>query len=335
MKGKRNILTRYKWDVIGVWSALLVGCFGVLLFTGSLVLLGCRRLAVRQPEEPQAVVTKPVKPFTLPAIPITLTDPATRADYLVAHYWDSLDFADTTRLTDEQIEQAFADYLDVLAYASPDAANTSIGRTLDKARPVQAAFGWFTEMYEKYLYDPNSPMQNEERYRVVLEHIIADQQIEDIYKVRPAFQLEQENKNRPGNVASDFTYTLANGKKGTLHGIKADYTLLFFYDPECPDCRHTREFLQQSEQVTNLVNSGKLKILALYPDEDIETWKAYRSAIPPTWLNACDGTAAKKIKSKLYAIRAIPSLYLLDKNKRVLLRDAVIEQIIPVLTAGI
>jgi hypothetical protein len=93
--------------------------------------------------------------------------------------------------------------------------------------------------------------------------------------------------------------------------------------------------LQQSEQVTDLVNSGKLKILALYPDEDIETWKAYRSAIPPTWLNACDGTAAKKIKSKLYAIRAIPSLYLLDRNKRVLLRDAVTEQVIPVLTAGI
>ena len=280
--------------------------------------------------------TQAHKPFSLPEIPATITNPGERAEYLISHYWDNFSFVDTTWLaTHDQIEQAFSDYLSLLPHTTPKVVTASIGGILDKSLAQQSIFNWFTGMFDKYLYDVNSPFRDEECYAIVVEHIVNSPDVDEIYKLRPKAQLEQINKNRPGNMASDFTYTLANGKKGTLHGIKADYTLLFFYDPECPDCRHTREFLEQSEQVTNLVNSGKLKILALYPDEDIETWKAYQSAIPSTWLNACDGTATKKIKSKLYAIRAIPSLYLLDRNKRVLLRDAVTEQVIPVLTVGI
>ena len=337
MKVIGNILRKYRWDIICGWSVMLAGCFICLFGVGTLLAAGCTRIRAKQPEVSAKQATQIAhKPFTLPEIPATITNPGERAEYLISHYWDNFSFADTTWLANpDQIEQAFSDYLSLLSHTTPKVATASIGGILDKSLAQQSIFNWFTGMFDKYLYDVNSPFRDEECYAVVVEHIINSPDVDEIYKLRPKAQLEQINKNRPGNVASDFTCTLANGKKGTLHGIKADYTLLFFYDPECPDCRHTREFLQQSEQVTDLVNSGKLKILALYPDEDIETWKAYRSAIPPTWLNACDGTAAKKIKSKLYAIRAIPSLYLLDRNKRVLLRDAVTEQVIPVLTAGI
>lgn len=337
MKVIGNILKKYRWDIICGWSVMLTGCFVCLFGVGTLLAAGCTHFKAKQPEVSAKQATQIAhKPFTLPEIPATITNPGERAEYLISHYWDNFSFADTTWLaTPDQIEQAFSDYLSLLPHTTPKVVTASIGGILDKSLAQQSVFNWFIEMFDKYLYDVNSPFRDEERYAVVVEHIVNSPDVDEIYKLRPKAQLEQIKKNRPSNIASDFTYTLANGKKGTLHGIKADYTLLFFYDPECPDCRHTREFLQQSEQVTNLVNSGKLKILALYPDEDIETWKAYRSAIPSAWLNACDGTAAKKIKSKLYAIRAIPSLYLLDRNKRVLLRDAVIEQVIPVLTAGI
>ena len=40
------------------------------------------------------VVATPLQ-FTLPEIPTFLTDPAGRADYLVRHYWDNVNFADT------------------------------------------------------------------------------------------------------------------------------------------------------------------------------------------------------------------------------------------------
>lgn len=336
MRVIKNILKKYRWDIICGWSVMLTGCFVCLFGVGTLLAAGYTRIKANQPEVSAGQTAQmPRKPFALPEIPATIINPGERAEYLISHYWNNLAFADATWLANpNQIEQAFADYLSLLPHTTPEVAIISIGKVLDKSLAQQSVFSWFTGMFDKYLYDVNSPFRDEECYAIVVEHIINNPDVDEIYKLRPEAQLEQINKNRPGNVAADFTYTFANGRKGTLHGIKADYTLLFFYDPECPDCRYTREFLQQSEQIADLVNSGKLKILALYPDEDTKTWKTYWSAIPSTWLNAYDGTATKKIKSKLYAIRAIPSLYLLDRDKRVLLRDAMVEQIVLALTVG-
>lgn len=43
-----------------------------------------------------AVQADTVKKFTLPLIPAMLNTPELRADYLVRHYWDNMDFTDTT-----------------------------------------------------------------------------------------------------------------------------------------------------------------------------------------------------------------------------------------------
>ena len=80
--------------------------------------------------------------------------------------------------------------------------------------------------------------------------------------------------------------------------------------------------------------AGKLKILAFYPDEDTQAWKAREAVIPPGWINARDASAGLVVKGELYAIRAIPSLYLLDGRKRVLLKDAPAEQVITALGDG-
>lgn len=323
MKGIKKILSRYYWDRIGVWSLILAGCFGILFYAGTLLASGCNRLLANQPKTSQKEQVAATTPFTLPAIPVLLTDADSRAQFLVAHWWDNLDFADTTWLAHaEFIEQAFVDWLDVMHCTSADAAATSIRATLGKARAQQKAFDWFTAMFDKYLYEPNSPMLDEERYSVVLEHIMADRDIDELYKIRPAHQLEEIGKNRAGTVAADFTYTLPDGSTGRLHGIKADYTLLYFYNPDCTDCKRTKALLEQSEAVSALVSGGRMRVLALYPDDKTEEWKAYAPEIPSAWINARDASAGLDVKNRLYAIRAIPSLYLLDRNKRVLLKDA-------------
>ena len=77
-----------------------------------------------------------------------------------------------------------------------------------------AMFQYFSEMMEKYLYDPNSPLRNEEMYIAVLEYLTESSSLSDVEKIRPAHLLELALKNRIGTPATDFTYTLANGKTG-------------------------------------------------------------------------------------------------------------------------
>ena len=64
-----------------------------------------------------------------------------------------------------------------------------------------------------------------------------------------------------------------------------------------------------------------LKVLSVYPDEDMKAWKEYFPTLPTHWLNGYD--ASQQIKNEeLYDLRAIPTLYLIDRKKFVILKDA-------------
>ena len=279
-----------------------------------------------------AVDTKPC--FTPPAVPAAITDQNGRADYLVLHWWDHFNFSDTACINHaDAAEQAFVDFINILTITNEDKTAAAIRKLFTRAGQEKSGqmYRYFWKTAEKYLYDPNSPMRNEEQYEAVLEYIIADSTIDSLNKIRPVYQLEQINKNRVGMTAANFTYTLPDGKKGTLHGIKADYTLLYFYNPDCQDCQRTKEVLEHSPLIAEPVNSGKMKILAFYPDEGLAAWEAYRTAIPSEWINARDGSRELTVQKELYAVRAVPSIYLLDRNKKVILKDASVEQVTEIL----
>ena len=333
MKTIRSILNRYRWNFIGVWSLLLTLCICSLLLLASFILTGCKYLSAQQPitasTDMSTIPPDSVNFFTLPEIPVMLVDPADRTEYFVSHYWDNLNPDASGLLTNaDNLEQTFSNYLALCVHANLEVISSSIGNILEKSVSCQPMFDWFTDMFEKYLYLPNSPYRNEQQYRIVLEHIIGNPHVADAYKSRPLFQLEQLNKNRPGTIATNFSYLLPDDSKATLHGIKADRTLLFFYEPDCPDCKRTKEMLYNSEVVARLLNTGKLRILLLYPDEDISHWKASHSSLPSTWISGRDASPEFIIKNKLYAIRATPSLYLLDQHKRILQKDVTPEEII-------
>mgnify|MGYP002237367013 FL=1 len=55
-------------------------------------------------------------------------------------------------------------------------------------------------------------------------------------KIAPEHDLRMALQNRVGLPANDFRYTLASGRTGTLYGIRADYTLVFFNNPDCGMC---------------------------------------------------------------------------------------------------
>ena len=59
--------------------------------------------------------------FPFPQIPAVLTSPEERRSYLLAHYWDEYDFADTVLLHKAEVtEQGLVNYID-LVVSHPDA----------------------------------------------------------------------------------------------------------------------------------------------------------------------------------------------------------------------
>lgn len=62
-------------------------------------------------------------------------------------------------------------------------------------------------------------------------------------------------------------------------------------------------------------------MLSFYPDEELEEWRKHLNEFPEEWINSYDKELTLREK-QLYDLKAIPTLYLLDREKKVLLKDA-------------
>ncbi|WP_294470347.1 DUF5106 domain-containing protein [uncultured Bacteroides sp.] len=293
----------------------------ILPILGLLLLCSCKSgnaSSQNKNEAPQDTI----KTFTLPDIPIVMTAPEQRADFLVKHFWDNVNFADTNYIHHPEVtEQAWADYCDILNHVPLETAQEAIRNTIERSSADKKVFNYITELADKYLYDPNSPLRNEEFYIPVLEVMVSSPVLEEIEKVRPQARLKLAQKNRIGTKALNFTYTLASGAQGNLYQLNADYILLFINNPGCHACEETIAGLKNTPIINQLIEQKKLKLLSIYPDEELDEWRKHLNEFPKEWINGYDKTFAIK-EQQLYDLKAVPTLYLLNKEKTVLLKDA-------------
>lgn len=263
------------------------------------------------------------KAFSLPDVPASLTSPEDRAAYLSLHYWDNFDFADTTLIARPEItEQAFVDFISILPYTTK--AQTAVDSLFSRASGREEMLWHFISLADKYLYEPNSPMHNEDLHILVLRALVDNPRLEEIDKERPRHLLELALKNRPGDVAADFTVVCRDGKRRQLSGIKAECLLLYFNDPDCEDCRRVKEQLAESATVSSLLKAGRLGLLSVCVEGKSSAW--VNAAFPELWIDSYDEGQRLTIDD-VYDLKAMPTLYLLDAGKRVILKDATPGQI--------
>lgn len=270
--------------------------------------------------------------FVLPIVPETMTNSDERAKFVVLHYWDRFDFTNRKMIDKPEItEQAFVDYINLFSYVSMETAEKSLEKTLKSAEKESKMYSYFASLFNKYLYDPNSPFRNEEFYIPVLRSLVNSSALKPEEKSRYEFQLNLVMKNRIGDVANDFTYKLASGETATLHSLKSEFILLMFSNPGCPTCTAVMERMTQSQEINKALSLNSptrtmLSILTIYPDNDLAEWREYLPQMPTKWTHGYDDGMVITQK-QLYDIKAIPTLYLLDKDKKVILKDTSIEAI--------
>lgn len=270
--------------------------------------------------------------FVLPDLPKELTNPTARAAYLVLHYWDRFDFSDEKLIERPEItEQAFVDYINILPYVPSDKAEESLEYTLKKAEASSPMYAHFGTLFQKYLYQPNSPFRNEELYIPVVKKLAKSPLLSETDRAKYKFEEEMALTNRKGQTAADFAFTLASGKSQQMHTVKSDYLILMFSNPGCPTCMAATKSMVNSAELNRAFSMNSptrtmLTILTVYPDSGLEEWKSHVKDLPQNWLNSYDDgmTITKK---KLYDLKAIPTLYLLDKDKKVILKDTSVEAI--------
>lgn len=314
--------------IAGFLTLIFIGVFSMILFVACIQM----RRSSEVPEEAKAAESMlHIVRYTRPEIPQMMTDPQQRAFYFVNHYWDGYSLADTAFIRSDDTEQLFSDFIGALEYVNSEESSTALKRMMSRMEEDSTAYSRFCFLSEKYLYDANSPMRNEEYFIPILEQMIDSKRLTEYEKIRPADQLEQAHKNRPGITATDFGYVTPSGKTGKLSQLRSDYLLLFFYDPDCTSCQEFERVLSEMPFFLDIQKKGILRVLAVYPDGDENEWLLKSSKMPQGWIIGWNKQGDIRNKT-LYDIRATPTLYLLDKQKKVILKDAPLERIIQYLS---
>ena len=87
------------------------------------------------------------------------------------------------------------------------------------------------------------------------------------------------------------------------------------------------EAMEASTEVADLISSGRLQVVDVYIDQEIDDWKAHVDEYPADWINGYDHGYVIRT-NLLYNVRGIPSVYLLDADKRILMKDALPEAVV-------
>ncbi|MBQ7786796.1 MAG: DUF5106 domain-containing protein [Alistipes sp.] len=268
----------------------------------------------------QGAMVKPVRKF-IPALPPSTLNPEEHRAYMVDHYWDKFDFSDTLFIAEvdtSHMATAFAIY--AAGYVPDSLAHSAMSRLMQRASTSRKMFDYFMMLSDMVLHDPNSPLRNDEKYIPVLEQAVKSPYYDEYERMPYEFDLKVAMQNRVGHKANDFVYTLASERSARMHSIKADYLLIFISNPGCPMCREIREQLMASPMLNELSERGKFKVLVIYPDSDLVAWREHLNDYPASWINAYD-KGGVITRDRLYDLKAIPALYLLDSEKMVMAKD--------------
>ena len=277
----------------------------------------------------------PTRNFPEVQIPSILPQ-AELGDFVLDHFWDAyLDttgrwFCDSTHIggvNDRILATQLASFLSILENSPQERAGAVMSDFFDKLERYQAAdtasnvFDWMSDAVEYYLFDPNSEIRSEELFLPFVSKLAVSPFAKEDLRTRYAHAAQVCATHRIGTPASDFRFLDAKGRSHTLYGEKALVTVLLFVNPGCNACEEVVASFE-SERMKELVRTGKVKIIGIYIDDDIDEWMALSDRLPAHWINGYDPAGIIRGEN-LYFVRAIPSIYLLDAEKRILMKDAV------------
>lgn len=295
-------------------------------------------------KEAGQAMTRPFPSVTPPAM---MQEQQEIVEFMSMHFWDAFmapaagqgyrcDSLYVAGVLKSDVEQNLANFIYLLDMQSMSAAKKAVSQIADLAEACEQAdsssnvFESFAQLMDKYLFDPNSPLRNEDYYQAYAAKMSESAFLSAAARDKYSYISRMSLRNAVGTKAADFAFSDKAGRIRRLYDIRSEYVLLFFSNPGCESCLEIINMLREDQKINSAIASGRLAVLNIYIDEDIKAWRDYMPVYPETWYNGFDPELVIR-NENIYNVRAIPSLYLLDNQKTVLMKDAVPEKLLNLL----
>jgi thiol-disulfide isomerase/thioredoxin len=112
-----------------------------------------------------------------------------------------------------------------------------------------------------------------------------------------------------------------------LSDIHSKFTLVFFWASWCPHCAETIPDLKSFYSNMNAKQSDFLEIVAVSLDTDTVRWTSAVENNQLKWFNYCEFKKWESPSAIAFNIRATPTFFLLDKDKKLIAQAETVDQI--------
>jgi thiol-disulfide isomerase/thioredoxin len=293
----------------------------------------------KNPNSLLAVLLNTMKRPVPPAIPVVNGKPDSLYPYRYVknHFWDDVNFGDDRILRTPFFEPKLDDYFKNWVSPDPDSIINEVNYILLSARGGKEIYPYLlTKFTNKYI---NPEYMGQDRVFVYL--------FENFYAKGDTMLLNAASRktiierayslmaNQLGQPAPVLDLTDTTGRTISLYTIKAPFTVVAFWDPNCGHCK---------DEIPRYDSIYKAKWkrygVAVYSvniyENEIPAWKKFiaEKHLSPEWTQAYETKEARTATEKagrpnyrqLYDIFKTPTVYLLDKDKRIIAKQLSLEQ---------
>lgn len=265
--------------------------------------------------------------FEYPVAPDEIDGLEEKADYLVEHFWDKMDFTQKTTVDQNALNDAFSVYVTPMRWADPAKTNESITRLISKIEKNPSLSIQFSKAAEEALYGTRAEFWNDEIFIRFLDNLIKCKGVKPERKLRAELLRKQLTNTMRGSVPPEFDYTRPDNSKAHYHpnGV---ITIIEFGDPDCDDCRFAKLKLDTNVSLSRLVEKGMVNVLFINVDPD-EGWQEKLKEYPKSW-----HVGASDEVGEIYDLRETPSLYVIDREGKVAAKNVTVQTAIEIATAA-
>ncbi|WP_128543040.1 TlpA family protein disulfide reductase [Larkinella soli] len=248
-------------------------------------------------------------------------------NYYKSHYFDGFDFTDERLLRTPFLQKKLDRYLKELTVQTPDsiipAADYLVGKAKANKDILQYTIWYITNQYEEQKKVLNTD--------AVFIHMAEKYWLTGIMPVSDTATLkgirERVKVLKPllaGKTLPNVSLQDTLGRWRALHDLKAEYTVAFFYDPECSHCRESAPRLKKFYEA----NKAKgVQVYAVAIGKTPEVWKKFIREFRLQNLVNVYGPSSPVDYKNQYDVYSTPTVYLLDRNKKILARRLPVEDL--------
>lgn len=238
------------------------------------------------------------------------------------HFFDNVDFSDERILrTPFFIPTIFDHYLkNILIFKESDSIIPCIDKIMSRIPEGSRVYRYLLSHIFNF-YQKSTTMGHEEIVIYMGENYYLTPKVHWETEEFQKNLLDYIQKNKPtliGKTSPDLLLPTSDGRRyESIHGLTANYTVLFFYDTDCGHCKE--EIPIMKEIYNKYKNELGLEIYAVYIQTDEKKWLDFINANNLEWINVWDPYRTGNIYNTFNTVTT-PQIYLLDKDKKILAR---------------